>query len=244
MDRRNFLQKIGIGALALSYPLGASCGKGYTDKPNIVFILIDDLGWKDTGYMGSDFYETPNIDALSRTGVVFTNAYSSAPNCAPTRASLLTDLNPSRHGIYTVGSSERGRSENRKLIPVENNTILDTKFTTIPKILKQRGYVSAHMGKWHLGDDPENGPLAHGFDVNIGGNISGHPKSYFSPYKNKNLADAEKDEYLTDRLTGEALKFIDKNRGNPFFLYLSHYAVHTPIQAKEEMTDKYRNKAP
>ncbi|MCP4727980.1 MAG: sulfatase, partial [bacterium] len=115
---------------------------------------------------------------------------------------------------------------------------------TIPKILKQRGYVSAHMGKWHLGDDPENGPLAHGFDVNIGGNIAGHPKSYFSPYKNKNLSDGEKDEYLTDRLTGEALKFIDKNREKPFFLYLSHYAVHTPIQAKEEMTDKYRNKAP
>ena len=138
-----------------------------TEKPNIVFILADDLGWKDTGYMGSKYYETPAIDRLATNGKVFTNAYANAPNCAPSRAALLTGLYAPRTGIYTVGSSKRGKSEYRRLIPVPNKTILDTSFTTIAEVLKQNGYVCASIGKWHLGDDPLTGPLNQGFDKNI-----------------------------------------------------------------------------
>ncbi|MFC1564999.1 sulfatase [candidate division KSB1 bacterium] len=243
MERRKFLHTIGLGALSLSVPLSLECSGFYSRKPNIVFILVDDLGWKDAGYMGSSFYETPNIDRLSKSGIVFTNAYSSAPNCAPTRASLLTGINTPGHGVYTVGSPERGRSENRKLIPTPNKTTLGKEFRIIPGYLKQEGYVTASIGKWHLGDDPDSGPLAHGFDMNIAGDRLGYPKSYFTPYKNENLPDGDDGEYLTDRLTTEAVKFIEENKENPFFLYLSHYAVHTPISAKKELTAKYGNKA-
>lgn len=256
MKRRNFLKKAGLGAIGFSMtpfgfpitpfefprtPFGFS-KHFFKRRPNIILIFIDDLGWKDTGFMGSSYYETPNIDKLADGGIVFTNAYSNAPNCAPTRASLLTGQYTPRHGIYTVNSSERGKSSLRKLIPVKNKTVLDPEAAVIPEILKSGGYICAHIGKWHLGDDPESGPLAQGFDINIAGNHLGHPKSYFSPYKNDRLKDGHEGEYLTDRLTDEAAGFIDNNKNRPFFLYLSHYAVHTPIQPKKEILEKYRQK--
>ena len=213
-------------------------------KPNIVFILADDQGWKDAGFMGSKFYETPAIDRLAASGKIFTNAYSNAPNCAPSRAALLTGLYSPRTGIYTVGSSERGKSVYRRLIPIPNKTILDTSFTTIAEVLKQNGYVCASIGKWHLGEDPLTGPLNQGFDKNIGGWHLGHPKSYFSPYGNPALEDGSKGEYLTDRLTEEAIKFIKENRSKPFFLYFPHYAVHTPLQGKDSIIQKFKNKPP
>jgi arylsulfatase A-like enzyme len=215
---------------------------GTPAKPNIVFILVDDLGWKDVGFMGSQYYETPNIDRLARDGMTFTSAYANAPNCAPTRASLMTGLYTPRHGIYTVGSAERGKSQHRVLIPIRNTTVLDTSFVTLAEILKRDGYVTAHIGKWHLGSGPESGPEQQGFDLNIAGNQSGHPRSYFSPYRNPELADGQDGEYLTDRLTDEALKFIAANRRKPFFLYLPHYAVHTPIAAKPEIVAKFADK--
>jgi len=243
MKRRDFL-KIS-GGMALSFlPLAVFCKKFSQSKPNIVFILIDDLGWRDVSFMGSHYYETPNIDRLAREGIVFTNAYANAPNCAPTRASLLTGQYTPRHGIYTVGNPARGKAHLRKLIPVPNKTVLDPDKVTIAEVLKSAGYVTAHVGKWHLGKDPDSGPQAQGFDVNIGGNQAGHPKSYFSPYHNNNLSDGPEGEYLTDRLTKEALQFIKQNSDKPFFLYFSHYAVHTPIQAKPELIQKYRKKPP
>ncbi len=240
MKRCDFLKTTGLGAAALTLPWGLStCGTSRI-RPNIVFILIDDLGHRDVGFMGSRYYQTPNIDRLASEGEVFTNAYANAPNCAPTRACLLTGQYSPRHGIYTVASPARGQEHLRKLIPIPNQTTLDPQVVTIAEALKSVGYVSASIGKWHLGRGSETGPTGQGFDVNVGGNDRGHPRSYFSPYQNPDLKDGPEGEYLTDRLTSEALSFIEANRDQPFFLYLSHYAVHTPIQARPEIVERYK----
>jgi len=240
MKRRDFLKFAGLGAAALALPRLLGGGEKAASKPNIVFILIDDMGWRDAGFMGSKYYRTPNIDRLSRRGLVFTNAYANAANCAPTRACIMSGQYTPRHGIYTVNNSDRGDAGLRKLIPTTNTTVLADDNVTIPEVLKRYGYVCATMGKWHLGEDPKT----QGFDVNIGGNQAGHPPSYFSPYKNNDLPDGPKGEYLTDRLTDEALKFIETNKDASFFLYLPHYAVHTPIQAKPEIQAKYIDREP
>lgn len=207
------------------------------EKPNIVFFLIDDLGWKDAGFMGSKYYQTPHIDKLSQQGMVFTSAYTCGPNCAPTRACLMSGQYSPRHGVYTVGNSARGNAKARQLIPIKNKTVLDDGVVTLAESLKAGGYTTAHMGKWHLGRDPKT----QGFDVNIAGNTSGSPRGgYFSPYRNKQLPNGPKGEYLTDRLTDEAVKFLKSNKDRRFFLYLAHYAVHTPIQAKPKLTAKYQ----
>lgn len=256
MNRRGFLKNCTAAAkgLALSNCLFTAAGcissgssaQGHIHRkpPNIVFIYIDDMGWRDVGFMGSQYYETPNIDRLASQAMVFTNAYANAPNCAPSRACLLSGWYGPRHGVYTVGTSSRGQSKQRKLIPIENTTVLDSKIVTIAEAIKPAGYISASIGKWHLGDDPQFGPIGQGFDVNVAGYSAGHPaKGYFVPYDNPELPDGPPGEYLTDRLTDEALKFIDTNKDKPFFLYLPHYAVHTPLQAKQELIDKYKKKA-
>ncbi len=246
ISRRTFLRQCSAGALALAAG-GMGAGRTAADTsrtPNFVFILIDDMGWRDVGFMGSRYYETPNIDRLAAQGMVFTDAYANAPNCAPTRACLLSGQYGPRHGVYTVGSSERGSAAGRKLVPVTNRTTLPAEIITLAEALGPTGYRSASMGKWHLGVDPDSGPVAQGFDVNVAGNRAGAPPSYFSPYRNKNLPDGSKGEYLTDRLTEEALAFIEANRDRPFFLYLPHYAVHTPIQAKQKLVAKYKKKSP
>ena len=222
----------------------SSCGTRTLKNrdPNIIFILADDLGWTDTGFMGSNYYETPELDKLAGEGMVFTNAYANAPNCAPTRACLLTGLYTPRHGIYTVNSSERGKSTDRKIIPTPNTIALDTSIISLAKVLKKEGYITASIGKWHLGDYPVSGPVAHGFDLNIAGTRLGHTKSYFSPYSIEFFNDGPDGEYLTDRLTNEAVRFIQENSNQSFFLYLPHFAVHTPIQAKPELISHYMNK--
>jgi len=232
MKRRDFLKAVGLGAasLMLSVRAGGATQSSPQRKPNFVFILIDDMGFKDLGFMGSRYYETPNIDKLAGEGVVFTNAYSNAPNCAPTRACLMSGQYTPRHGIYTVGTSERGQSKLRKLIPTPNETNLDSKVVTIPDALKPGGYTSACIGKWHLGGKSPYRPVDRGFDVAFERNHRGH----FS----------KDGEYLTDRLTDEAIKFIEAGKSGPFFLYLPHHAVHTPIQAKEQLIEKYKKKEP
>jgi arylsulfatase A-like enzyme len=212
-------------------------------SPNIILFLVDDLGWRDAGFMGSSYYETPHMDQLAEAGMVFTSAYANAANCAPTRASLMSGLYPPRHGIYTVNNPDRGKASKRKLIPEKNNTVLSGDFITMAEALRQSGYSTCHVGKWHLGDGELTSPEGQGFDVNIGGNHSGHPAGgYFSPYKNPQLEDGPEGEYLTDRLTDEALAFIEAQKDDPFFLYFAHYAVHTPIQAKAEYTEAYLGK--
>ena len=246
ISRRTFLRHCSAGALALAAGgMGAGRTAAGTARPqNFILILIDDMGWRDVGFMGSRYYETPNIDRLAAQGMVFTDAYANAPNCAPTRACLLSGQYGPRHGVYTGGNSDRGSAAGRKLIPVANRTTLPAEIITLAEALRPAGYRSASMGKWHLGVDPDSGPVAQGFDVNVAGNHAGSPSSYFSPYRNKNLPDGPKGEYLTDRLTEEALAFIEANRARPFFLYLPHYAVHTPIQAKQELVAKYKKKRP
>jgi arylsulfatase A-like enzyme len=232
MRRRDFFKAAVVGTASLAAPgsLWTAAQTSPERKPNFVFIFIDDLGWKDLGFMGSRYYETPNIDKLAGEGVVFTNAYSNAPNCAPTRACLMSGQYTPRHGIYTVGTPERGQSKLRKLIPTPNKTNLDSKIVTIPEALKPAGYTSACIGKWHLGGKAPHRPVDQGFDVAFERDHSGH----FS----------KDGEYLTDRLTDEAIKFIEANKSGPFFLYLSHHAVHTPIQAKEQLIEKYKKKEP
>lgn len=208
------------------------------DTPNIVLFYADDLGYTDLSCQGSKFYETPHIDRLAKEGTSFTNAYSGAANCAPSRACLMSGNNSPRHGVYTVGNSDRGKSSDRKLIPIENTTILDPKFITIAEALKQQGYKTCIAGKWHLSKDPTQ----DGFDTNFGGTTWGHPKSYFAPYKNPFLKDGPKGEHLPERLGREVSNWIKKNNDAPFFVYLPFYSVHTPIQAPAGLTEKYQAK--
>jgi len=215
-------------------------------QPNVLFIYVDDLGWRDLGVMGSPYYETPNVDRLASQGLLFTHAYANAPNCAPSRASLLTGQYTPRHGIYTVGSAERGDVGLRKLVPVENETTLGLEFTTLAEALQEAGYRTGHIGKWHLGGAGHL-PVDQGFDWSIAGDQAGTPASYFFPYRNQqraipDLEEGVEGEYLADRLTDEAIRFLRQNREGPFFLYLSHYSVHTPIRAKPELIERYREK--
>ena len=207
-------------------------------RPNIIIINVDDMGWKDVGFMGSQYYETPNIDYLASQGMVFTNGYASASNCAPSRACLMTGQWTPRHGIYTVSPSTRGKSVYRKLIPTKNTHTLATKHKILPKVLKENGYTTCQAGKWHLSDDP----LEYGFDINIGGGHNGLPKSYQPPYKNVNIEKGEA-EYLTDLIMEKALQFVDTVQ-HPFYLNYAPYAVHVPIMPVDSLLPKYENKAP
>jgi len=231
---------------ALLLGLIASCLLGTVapaaERPNVVFFLIDDLGWTDVSFMGSKYYETPHVDRLASEGMVFHSAYANAPNCAPSRACLMSGQYTPRHGVFTVGDSKRGNAQFRKLEPTKNTTTLADRFVTIGESLQASGYTTATMGKWHLGKDP----TTQGFDVNIAGREWGSPSGggYHSPYKYPNLVTEKPGEYLTDRLGQEACQFIETNKDKPFFLYLTHYAVHTPIQAKKSLAAKYNAKQP
>lgn len=208
--------------------------------PNIVLINVDDLGWKDLGFMGSEYYETPHLDALANEGMVFYNAYAGAGNCAPSRACLLSGLNTPRHGVYTVSPSDRGNPKTRKLIPIKNTDHLNDNIYTLPKMLKSAGYITGSFGKWHVGNDPKE----QGIDVNVGGSARGNPGSggYFSPYKIDHITNGPDGEYLTDRITKEAISFVEKYKDTTFFLYLPYYTVHTPIMGKEELIEKFKDK--
>jgi arylsulfatase A-like enzyme len=221
-------------ALIVCYTI--SCNITHPERPNIIIINVDDMGWRDTGFMGSQFYETPHIDSLASIGMIFNNGYATAANCAPSRACLMTGLWTPRHGIYTVGSSERGKSNDRRLVPVTNNQTLDLSHTTLPEVLKDRGYTTIHAGKWHISDDPRQ----FGFDHNIGGGHNGHPRSYFYPYGNVDLPGAAGD-HLTSQIMDRVIDSI-KDADSPFFLHYAPYAVHTPIQPIPGLKEKYMNK--
>jgi arylsulfatase A-like enzyme len=206
--------------------------------PNIILINIDDMGWRDVGFMGSEYYETPNLDALAAQGMIFTNAYAAASNCAPSRASMLTGQWSPRHGIYTVGSSERGKSEDRRLIPTENSIVLPDDQYIITEALKDAGYMTCHAGKWHVSNDP----LKHGYDINIGGWHSGNPGSYYPPYTLVPLEAPSDDYYLTNLIMDKTLEFLETVRDRPFFLSYSPYAVHTPIHPVYDLLPKYEDR--
>lgn len=208
-------------------------------QPNIIFILIDDMGWMDLGCYGSSFYETPNLDRLAREGLRFTDAYASCPVCSPTRASVMTGKYPATVQITNfIAGMAKGQ-----LLSAPYLHYLPLEEKTIASALRDGGYTTWHVGKWHLGEEPY-WPQHHGFDVNVGGWRAGMPKSYWSPYENPMLPDGPEDEYLTDRLTDEAIKLIEGNQGGkPFFLNLWYYTVHIPIQGKPALVEKYQAKA-
>ncbi len=262
--RRSFLKMLGIGAAALATPgcLDAAKRKNNTKRPNIVLILVDDLGWADVGCFGSKYYETPNIDRLAKEGMKFTDGYAACAVCSPTRAAVMTGRYPARLGVTDwirsrfqggkIPDDKRNPTEyvggkNRKLLCPPNALWMELDEITIAEVLKPAGYTSCHIGKWHLGAD-EWYPDRQGFDYNIGGCDFGQPPTYFDPYYRKGQGDIptlksrKQGEYLTDREADEAVKFITDHADKSFFLYMAHYAVHTPIQAKQNLTAKYQAK--
>ena len=208
------------------------------DKPNIIIFLIDDLGATDLGCAGSKFYETPNIDRLAKDGCRFTNTYSACTVCSPTRSAMITGKYPARLHI-TDWIAGHNKPFAKLAIP-EWTKELPKSEKTIAQHLGGAGYRTCAIGKWHLSP---GGPAAHGFDVAIADNHMGQPKSYLSPYNNPNLTDGPPGESLTHRLTEEAVKFIEAKSEKPFFLYLAHYAVHTPLGGRPDVVAKYEEKA-
>ena len=238
MNRREFLKSMALGALAATLP-GAAGGRSKS-APNVVFFLVDDLGWSDVGCYGSSFYDTPNIDALAQDGVRFTDAYAACHVCSPTRASILTGKYPARLHL-TDWLPGRREFPFQKLKNAEIHQYLPLEEVTLAEVLKRHGYSTAIFGKWHLGEEP-NGPNAQGFDVQIPKWNKGWPKAgYHAPFELNGLEDAEGD-YLTDRLTDEALSFIERNKDGPFFLYFSHFAVHDPIEGRSDLVNEYKEK--
>jgi arylsulfatase A-like enzyme len=240
-------------------------------KPNIVLILVDDLGWIDLSCQGSKYYETPHIDRLAAAGVRFTNGYAACAVCSPTRAAVQTGRYPHRTGVtdWIRSRFQGGRipadkknpcwrprdkwGGRKKLLVPPNALWMESREITIAEILRPLGYKSCFIGKWHLGTDPWY-PTKQGYDFNLGGCDYGQPPSYFDPYNQPkgrheslrkgihNLPGRKKGEYLTDREADEAVTFMRKHKDVPFFLMLANYAVHTPIQAKKEVTAKYKDK--
>jgi arylsulfatase A-like enzyme len=218
---------------------------------NFVFILADDLGWADLACYGGDLHETPNIDRLSRESMRFTNAYAAAPVCSPTRASIMTGKHPARlHMTTWLEAADAPPPQDLKMIPPRAVANLPLDEITIAKALRDAGYRTALVGKWHLGTAAYY-PETQGFDINIGGTFWGAPATFFYPYRGlagkelryvPHLENGQPGEYLTDRLTTEALKILDGEPERPLFLYLAHHAVHTPIEAKKPMVEKYRAK--
>ncbi len=206
-------------------------------KPNIVFILADDLGWTDLGCQGSKYYETPHIDKLAAAGMRFTDAYTCGPNCQPTRAALMSGQYGPRTGIYTVGDIDRFNWRSRSLRPVDNAERLPADRLTLGTAIKRAGYVTGMFGKWHLGNDSENHPSRRGFDEAI---VSAG--RHFN-FKTQPPVDHPDDEYLADFLTDRAVDFLKRHRNEPFFLYLPHFGVHSPFQAKKELIARFGRRA-
>ncbi len=250
--RREFL-KAGAGVAAGMLLQSVSWAEKKTRTgPNFLFIVADDLGYTGLNCYGSKLHETPNIDKFTGSALRFTQAYAAAPVCTPTRASIMTGKYPARLNmtIWSEAAAAGPKPIFKLIDPVtESNLPLDE--ITIAEALDNAGYLTAHIGKWHLGN-AKHYPETQGFDVNVGGTLWGAPPTYFYPYRGSEKFDelryvpdlpfGDKNEYLTDRLTNEAIKVMDKAGDRPFFLHLSYHTVHSPIQAKPETTKYYREK--
>jgi arylsulfatase A-like enzyme len=223
--------------LLLMAALASSAVADEAPKPNVVLIVLDDLGWVDLGCYGSTYHETPNIDGLARRGMRFTNGYAACPVCSPSRAALMAGKYPARLHLtdWLPGRADRPsqklrRPAIRQDLPLEE--------VTLAEALKPAGYRSAGVGKWHLGG-PRFWPERQGFDRNIGGTQTGSPPGGYFGFQTPSLRARTNDEYLTERLNDEAIAFIEENRARPFLLYLAHYAVHIPLQARPELLGRY-----
>ena len=256
LTRREALRMLGGAAACagLSGVLGPAC-LAEERRPNVVFILADDLGWRDTSLYGSKFYETPNIDALAKRGMMFTQAYAANPLCSPTRASIMTGLYPARIGITApechlpVERLEASVPEQaapwEKVIPCQSATRLKQGYVTLTETLKEAGYATGHFGKWHLGPEPYD-PLHQGFDVDIPHFPGAGPAGgYIAPWKYPEKLEftGKPGEHIEDRMASEAIEFIRKNADRPFYLNYWCFSVHSPWGAKPELIEKYRAKA-
>ena len=233
-SRREFLSLAAMPLLSQVAP--AQTGS----KPNFIFFLVDDLGWADVGAFGSRYHRTPNIDALASRGMKFTQGYAACPVCSPTRASIQTGKYPARLGVtnWLPGLHQLPYS---KLIAPKSRQELPLKEVTLAEALKPAGYRTAHIGKWHLGGKGFL-PQDQGYDANVGGSSAGSPKSYFYPeWGDRPPITAQPGEYLTDRLTRDAVAFVRENKDRPFFLNFDFYNVHIPLEAKKEMAAQYPN---
>jgi len=255
IPRRNFLKMIGACAAATVVPACTTVGKkersDQAKKPNILFFLVDDMGWMDSTVYGSKYYHTPNMERLASRGMRFTDAYAANPLCSPTRASILTGRHPSRFGI-TGASGHLPPQDDipllgtkaaawRKMVCPRSRRYMPLEEYTIGEAFKEAGYDTAFIGKWHLGFEPW-WPEKQGFDFTLASGQYPGPPSYHSPYGIHSLENGPDGEYLTDRLTDEALKYLEQSRENPFLLCMWHYAVHAPYQGKESIVEKYRDK--
>ncbi|RYX84137.1 aryl-sulfate sulfohydrolase [bacterium] len=227
------------GAIALLSSLAPQCSAAQVaqpsaQKPNIVLIFADDLGWKDTGFTGSDFYETPNIDRLAKQGMVFSTAYASAANCAPSRACLMSGQYTPRHGVYAVGDTERGPKNQMRMVPIPNKGGLAPENVTVAEALKAGGYATGIFGKWHLSGRDGAPPAQQGFDTVFDAQGKGEGRGDKGP--------AEDPKYVF-KMADEVGTFMEKNKQHPFFAYVAHDAVHAPLAARPESLAKFRAKA-
>ena len=217
------------------------------EKPNILFILIDDLGWMDLEFQGNRLVDTPALNRFAKQGMRFTDAYAAAPVCSPTRAAIMTGLFPARLKITNhIPDQPRFIPDQPKVLPADMLNYLPSEKITVAELLKEAGYSTAFLGKWHLSGtgrgEAKWEPTAQGFDLNIGGCAYGGPPTFFDPYRIPNLPDRQKGEYLPDRLADEAINYLKQKDGNPFFLCLWNYTVHWPMEAPEELLKKYEDR--
>ncbi len=218
------------------------CGSAFAvdAKPNVILILADDLGWTDLACFGSDLHETPALDRLARDGMKFTQNYSACTVCSPTRSALMTGKYPAR--LHITDWIPGMMPDNPKLLVPDWTKYLPLEETTLAEVFKADGYTTATIGKWHLGGEAYY-PEKQGFDLNIAGTHNGAIRTFFAPWKISTLTpEGNAGDYLTDRLGEEAVQFIERAKDRPFFLYLPHYAVHTPIQGRADLVEKYQKK--
>lgn len=248
--RRGFLQMTAgaVGALAA----GGAWAQSGRRRPNVVLIVADDLGAMDTEPYGADLHETPNLRRLAGEGVRFTEAHSASPVCSPTRASIQTGKHPARLHVTIWHEAAKNPPKNRKMVPPVVEDHVPHGEVTLGEMLKERGYLTAHVGKWHLGM-ASHYPESQGYDTNVGGTFWGAPQTFFHPYKGNQrfggeyryvpgLGVGKEGDYLTDKLTDAALRVIDEAGGRPFFLNLCYHTPHTPIEGKKELVERYRAK--
>ena len=239
--------------IGTSRPTACKAADRSAPKPwNFVFLLADDLGWADLACYGGDLHETPNLDRLAKESVRFTDAYTAAPVCTPTRASIMTGKTPARLHMTIWREASGNPPLKRKVVPPVTVGDLPHSEVTLAEVLHDAGYYTAHVGKWHLGG-ASHYPETHGFDANIGGSHWGAPTTFFYPYSGSgtfgnefryvpHLELGSPDEYLTNRLTDEAIRIVEHVHDRPFFLNMWWHTVHTPIEAPDEMVEPYRER--
>ncbi len=243
---------VGIVLLTGCMSFVISCDRNEELPPNILFILVDDLGYYDLSHTGSKFYQTPNTDRLAQMGMEFTNGYASSPVCSPARASIMTGQFPSRHGITDwigarTGEEWRRHNRHTRMLPASNIEYLSQEHTTLAEALQSAGYTTFLSGKWHIGGEGSM-PEDHGFDINVGGGSFGSPPGgFFDPFTNPFMENRNPGEQLSFRLADETVSFFEEyhpqKTGKPFFAKLSFYAVHSPLQTSFERWKKYRDRA-